>query len=260
MQMRHCSTNPFAQVIQQLGQFFLSSMLYFIVENLNPNAEYELRVVAKSSNGFGEPSEHVLIKLRSTSQQVPSDSKHQFDSGRLACVNKCVKATDYTAVISDVPSPPGKPLVVECDGMTAVRLVWEAPVSRGCGGPVIGYCVEYRPLPTLGSPVDWIVFTEKLVNENTCIGRRQMRTYPRIYRKSFSVSGLRPNGQYEFRISAKNSAGLSVPSSVSDMYTIRKFKDEAHYGVQPRKLCMLKHTFLCKCKTCADTFKIPLFS
>lgn len=168
------------------------------MENLERNGEYEMRVVAKNANGFGKPSDPILIQLRASNQPVTPVGKNQFDT--------------------EVPSAPGKPLVLECDGIASVRLAWEAPVFEGHAGPVLGYQIEYRPVLSKNeSPVDWILYNEKLTRENSCV-----------------VSGLRPNGLYEFRIRAKNVDGFSEPSTTSQVCPIRRFKGGVPPDIAPK--------------------------
>ena len=83
------------------------------------------------------------------------------------------------------PQPPAPPrnLTAAVLGQKAVSVDWEAPVNDG-GGPITSYDLNYGPVGE--SPT--IVSVSDLYNV---------------------VTGLRPETRYEFRVSARNSAGLS---------------------------------------------------
>lgn len=127
-------------------------------------------------------------------------------------------------LLLDVPFAPGRPKVVESDGTNA-SLRWEPPVASGSGGPVAGYHVEYK---VVGAS-DWISATNYLVRDTKYTGknvRRSLFTNSWLRIVSYFhllrlVDGLRPNGEYEFRIFAKNADGLSPPSQSSGAVRIR---------------------------------------
>uniref|UniRef100_A0A915HUE6 Fibronectin type-III domain-containing protein n=1 Tax=Romanomermis culicivorax TaxID=13658 RepID=A0A915HUE6_ROMCU len=166
-------------------------------EHLQSNGEYEIRVAAKNSAGFGPPSQPVLVQLRPANQPVTPTEKVRLDSA--------------------VSSPPGQPRVVECDGHSAVRLIFEPPVYNGTGGPIHGYKIEYRVASSTSNGDDWITATDRLTTDNVF-------TTPIVCFFAL-VTGLRPNGDYEFRVIAKNLDGFSEPSRVSDVFRIRPFSD-----------------------------------
>nr|4U3H_A Chain A, FN3con [synthetic construct] len=84
------------------------------------------------------------------------------------------------------PSPPGNLRVTDVTS-TSVTLSWEPPP-----GPITGYRVEYRE-----AGGEW--------KEVTVPGSET----------SYTVTGLKPGTEYEFRVRAVNGAGEGPPSSVS---------------------------------------------
>lgn len=92
----------------------------------------------------------------------------------------------------DVPDPPGKPIISDV-GPNEVSLSWDRPLHDG-GAKIQGYQIEYKD-STEGR---WSIANPYLV-KNT----------------QFTVTGLIENRDYEFRIKAKNAAGLSNPSESS---------------------------------------------
>ncbi len=115
---------------------------------------------------------------------------------------------------------------------SSVQIAWEAPISGGRGGPVAGYQVEYRPI---GQP-SWLTASDRLIfdtqHTGTTTAPRPRLASPRIacatvhnqpllFARFVSVQGLRPNGEYEFRVFARNAEGLSEPSQSSGPFRVR---------------------------------------
>ena len=98
-----------------------------------------------------------------------------------------------------VPGRPGVPDVEEI-GSDFVTLTWTKPVSNG-GGAITGYMIEKREK---GENKKWIP-----CNKTTC----EVTIY--------NVPNLIEDQEYEFRIFAKNEAGLSEPSEASKMVIIK---------------------------------------
>ncbi|ULT95623.1 hypothetical protein L3Y34_004374 [Caenorhabditis briggsae] len=92
----------------------------------------------------------------------------------------------------DVPNQPEAPTVRDKDS-TWAELEWDPP--KDGGSKVIGYQVQYRDT----SSGRWINAKSDLAEQ--CHTR---------------VTGLRQNGEFEFRIIAKNAAGFSKPSPPSE--------------------------------------------
>ncbi|XP_018330040.1 muscle M-line assembly protein unc-89 isoform X2 [Agrilus planipennis] len=101
---------------------------------------------------------------------------------------------------ADRPLPPGKPQFVP-DAYSlpdVITLCWNPPKSDG-GSPIDGYLVEHR---RCGS-THWIKSTPLLIS------------IPEV-----SLSGLDPGWRYQFRVSAENAVGMSMPSEISEPLTV----------------------------------------
>lgn len=73
-----------------------------------------------------------------------------------------------------------------------MALKWTPPETDG-GSPITNYVVQYRPI----SATQWIQANEAFIVPDT----------------TFSVTGLRENAEYVFRVAAENRAGAGEPSS-----------------------------------------------
>ncbi|KAK2158172.1 hypothetical protein LSH36_175g03003 [Paralvinella palmiformis] len=93
----------------------------------------------------------------------------------------------------DAPGAPGRPIVDDVDA-DSVTLSWTKPRDDG-GNPVKGYVIEMREK---GSS-KWKPLNDRLPCKDT----------------KFTADGLDSDREYEFRVRAKNKAGLGEPSSGS---------------------------------------------
>ena len=104
-----------------------------------------------------------------------------------------LKLKFYRPFIADKPDAPGQPEVVEVSQNQAV-LHWAAPASDG-GSPITNYRIEAHPLGTLR----WdLCNISDVVTNNT-----------------YTVTGLREDTEYEFRVIAENKTGRGNPSVAS---------------------------------------------
>lgn len=94
---------------------------------------------------------------------------------------------------SAIPSPPGEPEITAV-GKEHVIIEWLKPESDG-GSEIKNYLVDKREK----SSVRWT---------------RVNRTFT-IYDTRLKISGLLEGSEYQFRVSAENAAGPSLPSDVS---------------------------------------------
>jgi len=96
-------------------------------------------------------------------------------------------------MLTDKPGPPGKLDIVSITKDRA-SLRWTRPVADG-GAPITNYRIEMKSLGAyrwdLANPSEKVTDT------------------------SYTVTGLLPDTDYEFRVLAENKAGVSVPSAVS---------------------------------------------
>ncbi|KAH9498303.1 hypothetical protein Btru_006488 [Bulinus truncatus] len=132
------------------------------------------------------------------------DNTYQF---RVIAVNKAgpSKPSEPSPTIKakDPWSVPGRPGVPEVTGTdrSSVALKWTAPETDG-GAPIFNYVVEFRPVGTY----QWIHANETLTVPDT----------------TFSVTGLKENKEYEFRVSAENKAGLGEASKATQPVKVVK--------------------------------------
>uniref|UniRef100_A0A8B9H748 Titin n=1 Tax=Astyanax mexicanus TaxID=7994 RepID=A0A8B9H748_ASTMX len=108
-------------------------------------------------------------------------------------------STDINVVVLDKPGPPSS---VKVDAVTAdsITLSWTPPEYDG-GSKVTGYIIERRDLP------------------EGCWMRCNFTNIPETY---FDVTGLTQDQQYDFRVTAKNAAGLfSIPSDNTGPITVK---------------------------------------
>ena len=115
----------------------------------------------------------------------------------IAGIGKCSKACEGVAA-RDPCDPPGTP-VVNAVTRTSVSLSWDKPEYDG-GAKVSGYTIERRDLPE---------------------GRWTRCNFTNVPETHYDVTGLTENSQYDFRVIAKNAAGLfSIPSDNTGPITV----------------------------------------
>uniref|UniRef100_A0A8D3DAG2 Titin-like n=1 Tax=Scophthalmus maximus TaxID=52904 RepID=A0A8D3DAG2_SCOMX len=116
----------------------------------------------------------------------------------IAGIGKCSKACEAVAA-RDPCDPPGTP-VVTLVTRTSVSLSWDKPEYDG-GTKVSGYIIERRDLPE---------------------GRWTRCNFTNVPETHYDVTGLTENDQYDFRVIAKNAAGLfSEPSYNTGPITVK---------------------------------------
>ena len=115
----------------------------------------------------------------------------------IAGIGKCSKACEGVAA-RDPCDPPGTPVVTAVT-RTSVSLSWDKPEYDG-GAKVSGYTIERRDLPE---------------------GRWTRCNFTNVPETHYDVTGLTENSQYDFRVIAKNAAGLfSIPSDNTGPITV----------------------------------------
>uniref|UniRef100_A0A672I806 Titin n=1 Tax=Salarias fasciatus TaxID=181472 RepID=A0A672I806_SALFA len=115
----------------------------------------------------------------------------------IAGIGKCSKACEAVAA-RDPCDPPGTPTVTAIT-RASVSLSWEKPEYDG-GAKVSGYIIESRELPE---------------------GRWTRCNFTNVPETHYDVTGLTENSRYDFRIIAKNAAGLfSIPSENTGPITV----------------------------------------
>lgn len=115
--------------------------------------------------------------------------------------------------------PPGKPEVTDV-ARSSASLCWTVPLNDG-GSKIVGYVVERKVYST----DEW--------DDN----RWLKCNYTTITENYFTVTNLGEGETYEYRVIAKNAAGVhSAPSESTGPVTCR---DE--YGESPRRLKQLRY-------------------
>jgi len=148
------------------------------------------------SSRFTRINKNPISDTRYTVKNLVEDEEYEF---RIVAENEAGtgKPSDTTGsfIAKDpytIPDKPGKPLAVIEQGVALVT--WDKPSSDG-RSPITNYIVDMRQV----GDVRW-----KTIN----IGKKVTNT-------EYSVSELKPDVEYEFRIIAENKAGQSQPSSTS---------------------------------------------
>ncbi|KPJ16777.1 Twitchin [Papilio machaon] len=131
-----------------------------------------------------EPNKRYTFRVRAENQYGVSEPLTMDDS--------------ITAKYSfTVPDAPGMPRVLDWDGSTAT-VTWDRPRSDG-GARIQGYKVEFRDVQdSVWSSADYLV--------KEC---------------NYQAYNLEPGHEYEFRVRAKNAAGLSKHSASSAPFRVR---------------------------------------
>uniref|UniRef100_A0A914GWQ1 Fibronectin type-III domain-containing protein n=1 Tax=Globodera rostochiensis TaxID=31243 RepID=A0A914GWQ1_GLORO len=160
------------------------------ITNLDVDECYQFRVLGANIGGFGTPSAACApIQLRKDAQEA------------------------------EPPPPPGRPHVVEL-GSDRATIEWQPSVSapngdvfgehhrrgemnggEGTGGTLVGYVVEYR---AAAGTSEWTPANDRPISEHR-----------------FTVQNLRPNGEYEFRVLARDKLGRQSSSPSSGFVRIR---------------------------------------
>uniref|UniRef100_A0A0N5B240 Fibronectin type-III domain-containing protein n=1 Tax=Strongyloides papillosus TaxID=174720 RepID=A0A0N5B240_STREA len=163
------------------------------ITNLEPMADYQFRVLAANIHGFGLPSQEtppILLRPKFDSSNRHFDQYQHFNtiSDNMGERNNIIECQQ-----------PGPPIPIEINGDT-ISLEWRPSVSNNITTPISGYIIEYKA-KGLGT---WMQANDFLI--------------PTHY---YTVSNLRPNGEYEFRVIARCVDVYSKPSLSSGLIKIK---------------------------------------
>ena len=100
------------------------------------------------------------------------------------------------------PASPSGPLVVEQVGDTAATLSWQPPELDG-GAPVTNYLIEGQDSVSK----KWYMMKDKPATDLT-----------------LEADKLEHDREYQFRVSAKNPAGISKPLETTEAFRLRKLE------------------------------------
>lgn len=128
-----------------------------------------------------------------------------------------------------MPSPPRGPLRVRelSDDGGSLELAWSPPTETG-GLPIIGYQLEVRE----GRSFSWRSYPSD--------GQLVATGPNHKFQPSHLVSGIQPNREYFFRVSAVNKDGVSQPLTAGDSY-MKRIKLEAPKRVLGRRITDADH-------------------
>lgn len=111
--------------------------------------------------------------------------------------------------VTEPPSPPSNLKVVDSTS-SSISLSWTKPVSDG-GVPLIGYVVEIRVKGAKGDE-----------------GWKRCNVAAQLIVTEFTVTSLDEKLEYEFRVSAQNQVGLSLPADLEGAVVPRDILGESY--------------------------------
>uniref|UniRef100_A0A3Q4HV13 Titin n=1 Tax=Neolamprologus brichardi TaxID=32507 RepID=A0A3Q4HV13_NEOBR len=136
-------------------------------------------------------------------------------------------STDISVIVLDKPGPPTGPIKLDEVTADSVILSWDPPQYEG-GCAINNYIVEKRDTSTTNWQIVSATVARTTIKEGA--GRWMKASFANITETEFVVTGLIENQIYEFRVIAKNAAGVfSQPSDSTGAITA---KDE----VDPPKI------------------------
>ncbi|KAM4572254.1 titin-like [Odontesthes bonariensis] len=157
----------------------------------SPVIGYHLERKEKNSILWTKLNKFVISETRFKTSGLEEGIEYEFRvfAENIAGLSPCSK-TSECSVARDPCDPPGKPeaVVITRENIT---LQWEKPKCDG-GSNITGYVIEKKELPD---------------------GRWMKANFTNVIENVFSVTGLTGGQSYEFRVTAKNAAGVwSTPS------------------------------------------------
>ncbi|XP_026527075.1 receptor-type tyrosine-protein phosphatase delta [Notechis scutatus] len=155
-----------------------------------------------------------IKQLRSESiGALQIELSEESDQGKYECVATNTAGTRYSApanlYVRALPKPPGTPVVTESTA-TSITLTWDS----GNPEPVSYYIIQHKPKNS-----------EELYKEIDGVATTR-----------YSVAGLSPYSEYEFRVVAVNNIGRGPPSEPVTTRTSEQAPSSAPRNVQARML------------------------
>ena len=163
---------------------------------LIPNTTYIYRVYAINDVGTSEPSDEQLANTLITDPEEESNNNSDSvsDNNNVNNDNNVASDTNISSSFSDVP---GQPIDLQAIpiSQTRINLSWSAPIDSGLSSPLLGYKIESKT----SEESDYSILVTNTGNASTT---------------SYSHTGLTAGLTYQYRVSAINSSGESVPSDI----------------------------------------------
>ena len=155
---------------------------------LIPNTTYIYRVYAINDIGTSEPSGEQLVNTLITDPEEESDSSTIQDNNDNA---------NNDTNISPSTNIPGQPVDLQAIPISQnrINLSWSAPIDSGLSSPLLGYKIESKT----SEESDYSILVTNTGNASIT---------------SYFHTGLTAELTYQYRVSAINSSGESVPSDV----------------------------------------------
>uniref|UniRef100_A0A669Q3P8 Titin n=1 Tax=Phasianus colchicus TaxID=9054 RepID=A0A669Q3P8_PHACC len=150
-------------------------------------------------------------KFKTTGLEEGLEYEFRVYAENIVGIGKASRASECY-IAHDPCDPPGRPepLIVT---RSSVTLQWKKPIYDG-GSKITGYVVEKKELPD---------------------GRWMKASFTNVIDTQFEVTGLVENQRYEFRVIARNAAGVfSEPSESSGAITARDEVEPPHISMDPK--------------------------
>ncbi|EDW64639.1 interference hedgehog [Drosophila virilis] len=193
------------------------SSVYDVEAEQVPNGHLILHSVQKrhagyvqcfARNSLGEHSAGTLLQVNP--KQLPDGEGTGMDSGRSSArPTHSRKQKQQTQMV-----PPSAPNVTRLSD-ESVMLRWH--VVRNDGLPIQFFKVQYRMLTESGKRKSW-----QTTNENIPYGRQRHESGAGVRNFTSSVTGLKPNSSYRFRIMAVYSNNDNKESNTSGKFFLQR--------------------------------------
>ena len=158
---------------------------------LIPNTTYIYRVYAINDIGLSEPSNENLVNTL-----IIDPEKDENDSGSMQNNNNDNNDVDIPS--SSLTNVPAQPIDLQATTISQnrINLSWSAPIDIG-SSPLLGYKIESKT----SEEYNYSILVTNTGNTSTT---------------SYSHTGLIAGLTYQYRVSAINSFGESIPSDVAE--------------------------------------------
>uniref|UniRef100_A0A674GS64 Titin n=1 Tax=Taeniopygia guttata TaxID=59729 RepID=A0A674GS64_TAEGU len=193
----------------------------------------------KWTREHGESLDRASIESTSSYTLLIVENVNRFDSGKyiLTIENSSGSKTAFVNVrVLDTPGAP-QDLKIKEVTKSSVTLTWEPPLIDG-GSKIKNYIVEkrestrkaYSTVNANCHKTSYVVEKKELPD-----GRWMKASFTNVIDTQFEVTGLVENQRYEFRVIARNAAGVfSEPSESSGAITARDEVEPPQISMDPK--------------------------